>query len=110
MDRGDWINVRAVGGGIIRWRVVEQRDGRVYFCRGDEVGTAQQEGREPVVIGVRLWDTCLDGGQAASYYERILLGSTLISDRPLTPDERAYAKELADVPEIQGIIPGTSAT
>lgn len=49
------------------------------------------------------------GWQAVEFYDRIPLGAALFVDRSLTPDERAYAKELADLPELKGIIPNPSA-
>jgi hypothetical protein len=49
------------------------------------------------------WDTL-------NYRESVPLGATLFSDRNLTSDERAYATRLAELPELQGVIPGASAS
>ncbi len=65
MERGDWVQLQAYGGEIIRRRVVEVARDTVYVCRDEEYEKAERERREPVAIGFRLGDVVNDRAETS---------------------------------------------
>lgn len=51
MNGGDWVQVRAYGGQVLKRRVVSTTDSLVYVVSDAEYRAAEVEGREPNAVG-----------------------------------------------------------